>query len=152
MKTYLLTWNPKHKDADGIEWISSVVKTLKRGARADDRWSTGVSRRLTPNDRVFLLRQERDHPGIVGAGYVTEGPRRLAHWDDEKRKARKKANYVMVEWESVVLVLVSRWREMPGREVPISSVSFMRPCYRRNTHNTPSARLTNLNPGISQHS
>src|ERR1019366_4336268 len=104
MSTYLLTWNPKHKNADGLPWLRSVVARLKRTGRIRTRWSTGSSRSISPRDRVFLLRQGSDAPGIVGSGRVTKGWFQDAHWDDEKGEKGIKANYVRVEWDSMVLL------------------------------------------------
>lgn len=90
--------------ADGPEWLARVVRALKHGRRRRDQWSTGVSRKIKFGYRVFLLRQGKDQPGIVGSGYVTKGWFPGEHWDEKKRKKKIKANYIRVEWDSMVLL------------------------------------------------
>lgn len=103
MNAYLLTWNPQRKGADGLKWLRDRVERLKKGKRVNETWSTGINRKIVPTDRVFLLRQGRDQPGLVGAGYVTRGWFLGDHWLPEKQRQGKKANYVRVEWETIVL-------------------------------------------------
>ncbi len=48
-----------------------------------------------------MLRQRADKPGIVGSGRVTKGSYKADHWDEEKQG--KKAWYVNVKWDSLLL-------------------------------------------------
>lgn len=103
MSTYLLTWNPRHKGADGLPWLNRVVDHLRHARRMKDRWSTGTSRSIEPENRVFLLRQGKDAPGMIGSGWVTKGWFEKAHWVAEKAAKGIKANYIKVEWDCMVL-------------------------------------------------
>ena len=48
-----------------------------------------------------MLRQRADKPGIVGSGRVTKVSYEADHWDQEKQG--KKAWYVNVKWDSLLL-------------------------------------------------
>ncbi len=103
MKTRLLTWNPLHKAAGGAKWLEDVVAELKRtGRRKGDQWSSGPIRDVEEGERVFLLRQGSDAPGLIGSGWVTAKSFEAAHWIDEKAEAGAKANFIEVEWDSMV--------------------------------------------------
>lgn len=85
MSTYLLTWKPKEPDEglelDGEDW----------------RWSCGNRKNIKVGERVFVLRQGKNSPGIVASGWVSEGSHEDDHWDPAKRKLRKKTWYVWVD-------------------------------------------------------
>jgi 5-methylcytosine-specific restriction protein A len=101
MSTYFLTWNPKRSIAE--EEFEAAIADLKRGRVAKGHWSCGNNRSIVPGDRVFLLRQGSDHPGIVGSGWVTKGSFRARHWDPDKRKQGLKAWYVLFDWDALVV-------------------------------------------------
>jgi len=81
MATYLLTWKPTRWDWTTLE---SEVRELNEKGRLGIRWSAGVNRHIMKGDRVFLLRQGADRPGIIGSGYVTRGSYLAPHWDQER--------------------------------------------------------------------
>ena len=39
---------------------------------------------IAKGDRIFLLRQGRDNPGIIGAGHVARGSYLDKHWDPKR--------------------------------------------------------------------
>jgi hypothetical protein len=98
MKTYLLTWNPKKKEAD---W-SAVIARLEAGIPVVSRWSCGNNQSIHKEARVFLLRQGPDNPGIVGSGSVTKGSHPDKHWDLVKRRQGRKAWFLKVKWDSML--------------------------------------------------
>ncbi len=102
MSTYLLTWNPGKKGADGDDWLEKVVKHLGHAKSKRDQWSTGTSKSVSVGDRLFLLRQGHDRPGIIGSGKVTKGWFEGDHWNLRKIALRK-ANYIRVVWDTMVL-------------------------------------------------
>lgn len=103
MKTYLLTWNPSHAGADGLNWLKKVVSALGHAKSKRDQWSSGSRKNIQLGNRVFLLRQGKDHPGMIGSGWVTSGWFEDGHWDEQKNEQGLKANYVKVAWDTMVL-------------------------------------------------
>lgn len=69
----------------------------------DWRWSSGNTKHIIVGDRVFLLRQGNNLPGLVGSGWVTKGSFQAPSWEATKRKRGIKAWYVLVEWDEMVL-------------------------------------------------
>jgi len=98
MSTYLLTWNPKRTPFDEFP---KRVRQLASGKSVVFRWSCGNRKNIPKNARVFMLRQRADKPGIVGSGRVPKGSYEADHWDQEKQG--KKAWYVKVKWDSLLL-------------------------------------------------
>jgi hypothetical protein len=99
MSTYLLTWKPRTwhwKDFD------LRVAASARHEIVGEPWSCGNRQNITEGNRVFLLRQGRDSPGLIGSGWVTEGSYLDDHWDPVARRKGKKAWYVGVDWDAVL--------------------------------------------------
>ena len=92
MSTYLLTWNPKDSPWDEFP---EQTEGLRRGKPVLKRWSCGVTRRIRPGDRVFLLRQGVEPRGILGMGTVEEGSFEKEHWNPDKTGM---ALYVKARW------------------------------------------------------
>ena len=103
MNTYLLTWNPNIAGTVGLEWLEGVVEALGHRKLKKDQWSSGNNRSIEIEDRVFLLRQGNDCPGIIGSGYIIEGWSIGDHWDEQKKARGHKANYIRVKWDTMVL-------------------------------------------------
>jgi 5-methylcytosine-specific restriction protein A len=93
MATYLLTWNPRK-----WEWLSleqDVEKCRKRGF-LNERWSCGVTKRIRPNDRVFLIKLGAEQPtGIMASGHALSDPFVDGHFND----ARSKAHYIKLRYD-----------------------------------------------------
>jgi 5-methylcytosine-specific restriction enzyme A len=101
MSTYLLTWNPKRSPNENLD---KAVSKLKHGHPVGDwRWSSGNNKHIMVGDRVFLLRQGNDLPGLVGSGWVTKGSFQAPSWEAAKRKRGILAWYVLLEWDEMVL-------------------------------------------------
>lgn len=96
MATYLLTWNPEKWSWDNLNEMSAEVARVGRLA---DRWSCGGRKHIDPGDRVFLLRQGPDRPGLIASGWATSGVVVDDHWEDRDLKHPRKANFVQVEWD-----------------------------------------------------
>ncbi len=116
MNTYLLTWNPRSNNNDGDDWLMCAIGALEHSVTVTDQWSSGNRRNILPHDRVYLLRQGPDQPGIVGSGLVSKGVFSGRHWDDEKRRRKIEANYVRVDWETLVPIreVLARSRLLRG--------------------------------------
>ncbi|MDQ3012514.1 MAG: hypothetical protein M3X11_17620 [Acidobacteriota bacterium] len=95
MATYLLTWNPKK-----WHWWDDLGDSFEK---SDDcyfgDWSCGKSKRIRPEDRLFLIRLGKEPRGIVAAGWAESIPEEKSHWDDIKAAAGQKALYVSVRFD-----------------------------------------------------
>ena len=99
MSTYLLTWKPKNwswEDFDRCVARSARNEIVERG------WSCGNRQDIQVGERVFLIRQGLDSPGLIGSGWVTEGSYLDKHWDPVKRREGQKAWFVGVDWDALV--------------------------------------------------
>lgn len=97
--TMIVTWNPN-------EWpneeYSQEVAAIAAGSIVHGRWSTGVRRSgIEPGDRVFFLRQGVEPRGIIGSGTASSRIFQGDHWSDDR--ARDIANYVFIEWDTLVM-------------------------------------------------
>jgi len=84
------------------DW-GSYVQRAATGKTVVFRWSCGNNKNIQVRSRVFLLRQGSDHPGIVGSGWVTQGSFQDEHWDPTKRRKGRKAWFVTVKFDSLLL-------------------------------------------------
>ena len=99
MNTFLLTWNPSRDEWSGF---ADDVATLRRKGVPTSRWSCGNNQSIARGDRVFLLRQGTDFPGVLGSGWVGRGSHRAAHWEPSRRRNGEKAWFVVVAWDTLV--------------------------------------------------
>lgn len=99
MGTYLLTWNPQ-KSAEP-KFLKSLDDSVSPAHPLRSRWSCGNNKSILVGDRVFLLRQGKDKPGIVAAGWVTKPSYYDTHWSPEKQSEGRKALYIMADFEDV---------------------------------------------------
>lgn len=96
MPTYLLTWNPERWKWDNIQ--DDIAHITKKGFR-DGQWSSGVTKKIQPNDRVFLMKLGSQKPrGIVASGWATSEVFQDIHWDDES----KLAFYVDIHFDTIL--------------------------------------------------
>ena len=67
VRTYLLTWNPKK-----YPWanLQESLAAFDREGFLEGNWSTGGTKSIEPNDRLFLLRQGVEPRGIMASGYA----------------------------------------------------------------------------------
>lgn len=85
MATYLLTWNPRKWNWSSL---SQDVEKCRRKGFLDDQWSCGVTKRIRPNDRVFLIKLGSVQPtGIMASGHATSEPFVSGHFNDSGSKA-----------------------------------------------------------------
>lgn len=85
MNTFLFTWNPKRWD-----WISLEADVASYKARGyfDYRWSCGVTRKIAPGDRAFLIKLGSVEPtGIIATGYLLTEPFEGEHYSDPTKTA-----------------------------------------------------------------
>ncbi|OQB43693.1 MAG: HNH endonuclease [Candidatus Hydrogenedentes bacterium ADurb.Bin179] len=96
MNTYLLTWNPKRWNWDMDEDLASI----NTQGFSDGRWSCGRTRRIEPEDRIYLLRQGVEPRGIVASGYAKSTPYEDDHWDINRKD---KALYIDVRLDTLLV-------------------------------------------------
>jgi len=102
--TLVVTWNPDKWNPSS--WATKVypkdVETIAAGGLVRTQWATGARNSgVEPGDRVFFLRQGLQPRGVIGSGTATSRIFPDAHWDAER--ADGDANYVMIEWDTLVL-------------------------------------------------
>ncbi len=96
--TYLLTWNPK---LFLFERFTEVAQQVENKGEAVYIWSTGTRRNVSIGDRVFLMRQGKNNPGLVGSGWIDGDVRELEHWDEKRRNNGKKYNAAPIRWDNL---------------------------------------------------
>lgn len=99
MATYLFTWNPKR-----WEWvdIQDCIKQVEENGYFSDRWSSGVTKKIMPGDRAFLMKLGDNNRGIFASGWIKSKVFESKHWDNEKREKGKTAFYVYVDWDTLL--------------------------------------------------
>ncbi|GLZ51676.1 hypothetical protein [Actinomycetospora sp. NBRC 106378] len=101
--TFLLTWNPAKWAYEGDEYKRHVQQTSGPHPKpVEDHWSTGSRTKVELGERVFLLRQGADRPGVVAMGRVNSDARLEPHWDAERAAAGETAHFVDVVWDRVL--------------------------------------------------
>lgn len=96
---YLLTWNPER-----WHWATydDDVGRAERGLVVSMNWATGNTKRVAPGDRLFLLRQGKVAPGIVGSGYATRRVFAGPHFDRERRAHGDVALFTSVRFDTLL--------------------------------------------------
>jgi 5-methylcytosine-specific restriction protein A len=98
-KAYLLTWNPAR-----WEWINlqQIASTVAAGKPIVERWSTGHNRNIQPGDRLFLLRQGADRPGLVASGWAISTVFQALHWEAARAARGDIGNFVEFEIDTLL--------------------------------------------------
>ncbi|HWF44140.1 MAG TPA: hypothetical protein VG537_05830 [Candidatus Kapabacteria bacterium] len=96
MATYLFTWNPATYPFENLE---NTINRVSKGEEVEDRWSTGVTKKIRKNDRFFLMRLGQEPKGIFASGYVvSDAPFEGEHWASDL----KAALYVDIVYDRMV--------------------------------------------------
>jgi len=108
MATYLFTWNPAKWDWETLDEDSALYR--RRGF-VDGRWSCGVTKRIVPGDRVFLIKLGPHKPtGIMASGFAVSTPFAETHYAD----ASKTANYINLRYD---ILLNPSEEKLLGRDI-----------------------------------
>src|SRR5437879_4518469 len=67
MTTYLLTWVQENWN---WESFNSDVETILKNGRHIDTWSCGTTKKISPDDRFFLVKLGKEPKGIIASGWV----------------------------------------------------------------------------------
>lgn len=85
MNTFLFAWNPKRWTWSTID---ADVESCKAKKYFDDRWSCGVTKKIVPGDRAFLIKLGSEQPtGIMASGTVLTAPFEEEHYIDPSKLA-----------------------------------------------------------------
>ncbi len=98
MTTYLLVWNPEK-----WQWtyIQDSIKEIEKNGFSSDSWSSGVTKSIKPNDRLFLMKLGSTYPkGIVASGWATSSVYEKKHWG--KGADTKSARYVDLDFDVIL--------------------------------------------------
>jgi len=87
--TYILTWNPSKWNWEDYD---AAVEKTGQGESYVIPWSTGSTKGIRKDDRLFMLRQNVDR-GLIAAGYAASDCFQDSHWDGSGRNA----NFVRFE-------------------------------------------------------
>lgn len=95
MTTYLLSWNPKI-----WEWVDmqdDIAEIVENGF-FEMRWSTGVTKKIKPGDRVFLMKLGIEPRGVTASGWATSDVQHSTHY----KNTSKKALYIHVRFDTIL--------------------------------------------------
>jgi 5-methylcytosine-specific restriction protein A len=99
MATYLLTWNPKRWQWEDLE---ECAKEIEERGYHEDSWSCGVTKKICPDDRVFLIKLGAEPRGIVASGWAVSEVYEGQHWDKQARAKGKRALYIDVHFDTIL--------------------------------------------------
>lgn len=100
MATYLLTWNPNR-----WLWTDLLdnINEIKRRGFHSDTWSCGVTKKIEPGDRVFLMKLGKEKPrGLVASGWAISSPFEGEHWDSSQALFGKTSLYIEVHLDTIL--------------------------------------------------
>jgi 5-methylcytosine-specific restriction protein A len=99
METFILTWNPEN-----WHWhdLAGAAEQTAHGNPYRCPWSTGNTKRIQAEDRVFLLKQGQPPRGIIAAGWVVSDGYSAPHWDPERAARGEEAWRVDVDFERIL--------------------------------------------------
>jgi 5-methylcytosine-specific restriction protein A len=100
MATYLLTWNP----ARSGQWedLEECVREIEERGYFEGSWSCGVTKKICPDDRVFLIKLGAEPRGIVASGQAVSYAYEDEHWDEQAAAKGKKALYIDVRFDTLL--------------------------------------------------
>lgn len=85
MATYLFSWNPSKWNWTTLD---IDVDTYQKQKFFDEPWSCGVTKKIVPGDRAFLIRLGSYPPnGIMASGLVLTSPYKAEHYSDPQKTA-----------------------------------------------------------------
>jgi 5-methylcytosine-specific restriction protein A len=91
--------NPKHWSWDNL---NECIEEIEKKGYHHDRWSCGVTKRIQPGDRVFLMRLGSEPRGIIASGWSISEVYEDTHWDKKAREEGKKARFIHVQFEVIL--------------------------------------------------
>ncbi len=95
METYLLLWNPKKWD---WKTIQQDILELAQNDKLMGSWSCGITKKIKPNDRFFLMRLGKEPKGICASGKIINSPVLDNRWDNKEGSTY----YIKLEFEIIL--------------------------------------------------
>lgn len=100
MATYLLTWNPAKW---GWDELNEDIETVNHQGYGLFTWSCGVTRKIIPGDRVFLIKLGRKEPrGIMASGWVASDVFEGEHYDEVAARNGRTALFIDVYFDTIL--------------------------------------------------
>ena len=90
-RTWLLVWNPGRWPWKNLD---ERIDRVANGGDFVEPWSVGVTKRIKPGDRLFLIKLGAEPRGIIGSGWAKSSPEPSPHWDPAQQAKGKTALYV----------------------------------------------------------
>lgn len=79
----------------------SIAKVRESGY-CRERWSCGVTRKINPGDRAFLIKLGRESRGLIASGWIASDVYESLHWDQKQQELGRLANYVDINWDTIL--------------------------------------------------
>jgi len=89
METYLLIWKSTKTPRSEKNYWQKLAKKIIANGYVDSAWSTGRTKKILPNDRLFLVRLGEEPRGIFASGWAVSNVYQEPHWDEQERAKRK---------------------------------------------------------------
>ena len=100
MVTYLLTWNPYHWAWTNLQ---QNISDIKKYGFHSAQWSCGVTKKIEPNDRIFLMKLGKEEPqGIIASGWAKSYFFKDKHWNKDRTLIGKTALYINVHFDTIL--------------------------------------------------
>lgn len=99
MTTYLLTWNSEPENWDDLE---ESLKEIQEMGTLKDRWSCGNNKRISNDDRIFLIKLGKEPKGIMASGWAISNSYQDNHWLYERAIKGDKANYIEINFDTIL--------------------------------------------------
>jgi len=99
MATYLLT-----KNAERWKWknLNECISEINEHGYYESRWSCGVTKKILPGDRIFLIKQEAEPRGIIASGWAISKVYEDLYWNKQKSIKGNNALYINVRFETIL--------------------------------------------------
>ncbi|MFC1740131.1 AAA family ATPase, partial [Pseudomonadota bacterium] len=102
----LLTWNQKRwtwTDLPAVvDSIKSAIPNIAGHDVGKDTWTVGNRKEIPVGTRFFLIKLGKKPKGIMGTGKTISEVYQDKHYDTERAAAGELANYVQIQWESLL--------------------------------------------------
>lgn len=130
MRTWLLTWNvDRWAWNDSLNGYKELINDIEQVGHAYCKWTSGVNKSIKPGDRIFLIKLGSAPKGIVASGYAATSVFEGTHWDEEKKKAGKKARRIFVDFDCI--------KDYEKEEIlPYDSLKLISDSYRWSTQSS----------------
>lgn len=101
MKTWLFTWNQEKWDWTGLYGYEELIEDIDQVGYAFSKWTCGTTKSISVGDRIFLVKLGSNPKGIVASGYAATEVFEGTHWDEDKKKAGKRARRIVIKLDKI---------------------------------------------------